>query len=300
MGRRFKADGRWMALGRGRVGTVGSLVIAGALTGICPSLAFANAPAHPSKMAEAEKECPVKTNTARSGVALKPPVMLQPTAQSNQKLVNFGTSREPKIVRHLTVSSDKPLPPSLTSAQINYDAVLSRTGDTLQTAEFPEPTFSPAYISHDRRSISFAMCLNPKDIEPGKYVGSIGVGGPEGLGGAAITLTANAKDGELFTIAWIVALFAAFGLLVLKDTVAAKTGDSVTWGSAFVKGVWNPFWVVATIIALFVTFGALYKVYSDDPSWGATGFAGLIALVGTATAAVGGHAIVTTLGSKHS
>ena len=128
---------------------------------------------------------------------------LAPTQQSAQKLVNFGTSRQFKVIKHLTVTANKPLPPDLLPDQINYDAVLSRTGSTLETAEFPEPTFSPAYISHDRRSISFAVCLNPVGIAAGKYVGSITVSGPEGLGSTAVNLTVNAKKKQ--TLAWLIA-----------------------------------------------------------------------------------------------
>src|SRR5271154_5909639 len=65
-----------------------------------------------------EKECPVKTNTAKLGAQLKPPIELEPTQQSAQKLVNFDTGREFKVVKHLTVTASKPLPPSLVPDQL--------------------------------------------------------------------------------------------------------------------------------------------------------------------------------------
>jgi hypothetical protein len=243
------------------------------------------------------KECPYKTNTAKLGPPLKPPVELTPTQQSAQKLVNFGTSRTYKVVKHLTFTSNKPLPASLKPEQINYEAVLSRTGNTLETAEFPEPTFGGAYISHDRRSISFSACLNPAGISPGKYVGFITVSGPEGLGSASINLTVNAKDGTLFIVSGIVALLGAFVLLVLKDAATAKT-ESSQWSAAFLVPISSPMWWGATVLTLAAAFGTLYNIYANDPAWGASGFAGLISLVGAATAAVGGHAIIMTLGSK--
>jgi hypothetical protein len=182
--------------------------------------------------------------------------------------------------------------------QINYDAVLSRTGNTLETAEFPDPTFSPAYISSDRRSIAFAVCLNPTGISAGKYVGSITVSGPEGLGSASIGLTVNAKDAQLFTLSGAAALIAAFLLLVLKDGAAVKPVEGGKWWDPFKVPLKNPFWWAATVITLGTAFGALETIYSNDPAWGASGFASLASLVGTATAAVGGHTILTTLGTK--
>lgn len=272
------------------------LVLAPAcLIASCPAVALAS---DDSVSAQAvEKECPVKTNTAKPGAVLKPPVELAPTQQSAQKLVNFGTSRQFKVIKHLTVTANKPLPPDLLPDQINYDAVLSRTGSTLETAEFPEPTFSPAYISHDRRSISFAVCLNPVGIAAGKYVGSITVSGPEGLGSTAVNVTVNAKKKQ--TLAWLIALIAAGWLLLMKDTAAAKNVNAkLTWRRAFQVPLSSPLWWTATVITLGAAFAALVNIYSSDPAWGASGFASLVSSVGAATAAIGGHAILT-MGSKH-
>jgi hypothetical protein len=243
-------------------------------------------------------ECPVKTNTAKPGAPLKNPISLVPAQQSAQKLVNFGTSRRFKVVKHITVTANKPLPQSLASDQINFEGVLNRTGNTLETAEFPDPTFSPAYISVNRRSISFAVCLNPAGIAAGKYVGSITVSGPEGLGSATIGLTVNAKDKQLFTVGGLIAILAAFALLVLKDAAPVKNSDNY-WQDAFLVPLTNPLWWAATVVALGSAFTALETIYSNDPAWGASGFASLASLVGTATAAVGGHTILTALGTKN-
>jgi hypothetical protein len=247
----------------------------------------------------AEKECPIKTNTATPGEKLTTPIELSPTQQSAQRLVNLGTSRAFRVIKHLTVTTSKPLPASVESDQIGFEATLSRTGNTLETDEFPDPTFSPAYISDDRRSISFAMCLNPAGVSAGQYVGSITVSGPEGMGSASIGLTVNAKDGGLFWVSGFVALAATLALLVLKDMAAAKT-NSNKWGDTLNAAFGNPLWYGATAITLVAAFGTLYNVYANDPSWGASGFSGLESLVGTATAAVGGHTILTALGSRKS
>jgi hypothetical protein len=241
--------------------------------------------------------CPVKTNEAKPGPALRPPIDLAPTTQSAQKLVNFGTSRGVRIVRHITVIAAKPLPSSVTPEQISFEANLSRTGNTLETAEFPDPTFSLPTISADRQSISFSICLNPSGISAGKYVGLATVSGPVGLGAASINLTVNAKDAQLFTFGWIAALFGAFCLLLIKDAAAAKTNNN-NWGAALVIPLTNLAWWGATVVALATAFGVLYTTYSSDPAWGATGFAGVIALVGAAFGAIGGHAILTAFGTK--
>jgi hypothetical protein len=243
-----------------------------------------------------QKECPVRTNTAKFAKPFKTPVGLQPAQQSSQRLINFGTKRVPMVIRHVTVVTDKPLPHSLLPEQINYEATtLPRTGNTLETAEFPEPTFSTPYISHDRRSISFAICLDPTGISAGKYLGTVTVDGPEGLGSASITLTVNAKDPQLFTLSWIVALLGALALLVIKDAANAKKSNN-DWCAAFCTPLTNPLWYAATIFTLITTFAALYSIYTNDPAWGSSGFTSLISLVGTATVAVGGHTILTTLG----
>jgi len=241
--------------------------------------------------------CPVKTNQAKPGPALRPPIDLSPTTQSAQKLVNFGTSRGVKVIRHVTFTAAKPLPASVTAEQISFEASLARTGDTLETAEFPEPTFTVPVISEDRQSISFSICLNAAGIAAGKYVGLVSVSGPPGLGAASINLTVNAKDAQLFTFGWIVALLGAFGLLLIKDAAAAKTGAN-NWGAALSQPLTNLAWWGATVVALATAFGALYGAYSADPAWGATGFAGIVSLVGTAFGAIGGHAILTAFGTK--
>jgi hypothetical protein len=240
--------------------------------------------------------CPHKTNEATRGTPLKAPVALSPTPQSAQKLVNFGTGRQFKIIKYVTVTSDKMMPRTLKPDQISFEAILTRTGESLETAEFPEPTFSSPTISQDRRSISFNVCLNPEGISAGKYVGLITVSGPPGLGATSINLTVNAKDGQLFTFSWIIALLSAFVLLLLKDAKAPVANLS-RWRQ-LLEPLTDPIWLATTVVALAVAFGALYKIYASDPAWGSNGFTNVLALVGAAAAAVGGQAILTTLGVK--
>jgi len=241
--------------------------------------------------------CPLKTNQATPGRALRPPIDLSPTTQSAQTLINFGTNRGVKIVKHITFTAAKPLPASLTPEQVSFEANLSRAGDTLETDEFPEPTFTLPVIAEDRQSISFSVCLNAAGVSAGKYVGLITISGPPGLGAASVNLTVNAKDAQLFTFAWVLTVIGAFCLLLVKDAAAAKTAAN-NWGKALLVPLTNLAWWAATAVALITAFVALQAAYSADPAWGATGFTGVASLVGTALGAIGGHAVLTAFGNK--
>ena len=244
-------------------------------------------------------ECPVKTNTASAGQTLSPPVELHPTQQSSERLVNLDTSRKPVIIKHVTVTTNRNLPEGVTPAQINFDASLSRTGNTLETAEFPDPTFSTPHISNDRRSISFAICLNPTGVGAGKYVGTVTVSGPEGLGNAVISLTVNAKKFQL--VYWLLALLVAFLLILIKDGSRIKKeydekGTAMKWWKNVWKPIlWDPIWLATTVVSLGAVIASLWKIYSADPAWGADGLGSLVTLVGAAAAAVGGHAVISSL-----
>jgi hypothetical protein len=249
---------------------------------------------------EAVSECPVKTNTASAGHALSPPITLHPAPQSAEKLVNLDTNRAPVIIKHVTVTTNRKLPTTVTETQLNFDATLSRTDNTLETAEFPDPTFSRPHISNDRRSISFAICLNPAGVRAGKYTGAVTVSGPEGLGSAVILLTVNAKKFQL--VYWLAALLVVLLLIVVKDGARIKKeyDDKKTQNVTWWKFVWrpvltDPIWWATTLVSVGVVAGTLWKIYAADPSWGANGLGSLVALVGAAAAAVGGHAVISSL-----
>lgn len=253
-------------------------------------------PASPARAATAR--CDRVLGDAKAGATLDPPIALTATPQSAQKQLNFDTDRDPKIVRNVAISSDRPLPASLTSDQINYDAVLSRSGDTLESTDFSDPTFTDPKISPDRRTITFSICLNPKGISAGKYVGAIGVSGPAGLGATSINLTVSAKDGHLFRIGLCGALAVAFALLLLKDAAIAFPNKNNNWGQALLVPLRDLRWWAATAIALGSAFGILYAAYANDPAWGATGLAAAASLVGSAFAAIGGQSILTSFSSR--
>ena len=253
--------------------------------------------------------CNRHLDDAAAGPALDSPIALTPSSDSLQQIINFGTDRTTtKYVREVVVTADKPLPATLTAQQLNFDAVISRAGSTLESTDFPAPTFSTPVISPDRQSVAFEVCLNPgAQLAPGKYVGAVTLSGPAGLSAVSVSLTVNAKVAWLFYAWSAAALGAALLLLVLKDAAAYRkahpeTKDRktdkyrpTTWGASFARPLADPLWWATTVVALGTAFGALYATYAGNPAWGAGGFSDYSALIGAGFAAIGGHTIISAL-----
>jgi hypothetical protein len=260
-----------------------------------PAIVTAVALVTPTEATAKASDCPRKSNDAQTG-KLDTPIQLSPTTGSAQRQLNFDTSRDPKRITHITVTADKPLPDTLNASQINFDAVLNRTGDTLESKEFPDPTYTNPTFSPDRKSISFTACLDPDDIAAGKYVGSVTVSGPAGLGAATVNLTVNAKNGTFFKIGWGIGLAVAFVLLLVKDAARLKEGKPKF------TDLWRPFvspiWWVTTLGALAVAFGAVLTIYSNDPAWGAGGWVATANLIGAVLSAIGAQSILTAFTLK--
>jgi hypothetical protein len=252
----------------------------------------------PQPAAGAAGPCPRHLNDGTAGTTLSSPIALTPVSSSAQRIVNFGTSRATKVVKRLVFTADKPLPDSLNPQQLNFDALISQAGDTLESTDFPDPTFSEPRISQDRQSITFDICMNPGSIPPGKYVGTVTLSGPPGLGAASVSLTVNAKVDTPFYVGIALSLFAAFLLLVVKDAAAfkgRKQENPEKWGKSFLHPLTDPVWWTITIGALGAAFGTLYAAYANNPAWGSGGFSDIAALIGTAFAAVGGQTIISSL-----
>jgi len=251
----------------------------------------------PQPATGATNPCPRHLNDGTTGTALSSPIALTPSSSSAQRIVNLGTSRVTKVVRELVFTADKPLPDSLTPQQLNFDALVSRAGDTLESTDFPDPTFSEPRISQDRQSITFDICLNPGSIPPGKYVGAVTLSGPPGLSAASVSLTVNAKVALPFYVGSAVALLAALLLLILKDAAAfrGKQANPPGWGGSFLHPLKDPVWWATTVFAVVAAFGALYAVYAGNPAWGSGGFSDIAALLGATFAAIGGQTIISTL-----
>jgi hypothetical protein len=153
------------------------------------------------------------------------------------------------------VNSDRRLPSSVTSKQLNYQALIERSGETLESAGFPDPTFTEPRISADRRGITFTVCMNADGVDAGKYVGGVAVSGPEGLGEARVGVTANLKVNVLV---WLPLALLAVGIAGSAVYWKAKTDDTEINGN----------WWFKTVGALAVAFGALLTSYINDPAWG--------------------------------
>jgi hypothetical protein len=243
--------------------------------------------------------CATPLNHGASAPTLSQDIELTPAPGSAQRNMNFGSSRERKIVKGVRFEANKKLPDSLSAQQLSFDALLSRASDKSESMDFPDPTFTGPKILPDRKSIKFDICLSPGSIPPDKYSGSVTLSGPAGLTGASVLLTANVK--RTFWWYWMarvtIALLLAFFLLVLKDAAAYKKdhpNDRWRW-KPWKDPLGNPVWWTTTIVALGGAFGVLYAVYAGDPAWGSGGFEDFAAMIGAAFAAVGGHTIITTL-----
>jgi hypothetical protein len=205
----------------------------------------------------------------------------------------------------VTFGSNKQLPDSVTSKQLNYDAVLSRAGDTLESTDFPDPTFTEPKITPDRKSIKFTVCLNPGSSPPGKYVGSVTLSGPPGISAASLSLPINEKKSFLYwAVRSALALAVAFALLVLKDAAAYRKANTIltttpptmpNWGESLKHPLADLLWWVTTAFALGAAFGTLYALYKGNAAWGSEGFSDFTAMIGATFAAVGGHTIISTL-----
>lgn len=241
----------------------------------------------------AEPKCSRGLNDAELGKPLKPAVALTPNTQSAQRQENFSTDRGTKYLKNILLTAEPALPTDVTPNQLNFEALISRTGDNLESIDFPDPSFTQPRISEDRKTITFTICLGAHSVDAGKYVGAITVSGPSGLGPTAVNLTITAKNGGLFWLGGIAALIFCLVLLLLKDAVAHFKGPGDNWLKALKQPVIDMRWWPATLIALGGAFGTLYAGYANDPSWGANGFAAVIILIGTAIAAIGGKSVLS-------
>jgi hypothetical protein len=250
-------------------------------------------------------ECTRHLDDGATGRTLPQDIELTPAPGSAQRNVNFGSSRTTKTVKRVTFASNKQLPDSLTPKQLSFDAVLSRAGDTLESTDFPDPTFTEPRITPDRKSIKFTVCLNPGSTPPGKYVGSVTLSGPPGISAASLSLTINEKKSFWYwAVRGALALAVAFALLILKDAAAYRKANATltttpstmpNWGESLKHPLADLLWWATTVFALGAAFGTLYALYKGNAAWGSEGFSDFTAMIGATFAAVGGHTIISTL-----
>jgi len=231
-------------------------------------------------VAGAAESCTRHVEDAKTGPALSEGVVLSAAKGSEQRSVNFDGNRGVKQIKDVVLVSDKTLPDTLKADELNFEALIQRSGETLESVDFSDPTFSEPRFSADRKRITFTICLSGQGVKPGKYVGAVNVSGPSGLGEGHVGVTANLK--AKFVI-WLV--FALAAMLLAGAAMFAKdwTKDrkSITAG-----------WWFKSIGTLVIAFGALIALYLKDPAWGASNLEAALTLVGSALASVGGRKLI--------
>ncbi len=234
------------------------------------SVALANPPA-----------CTMRANKiANEGAPIKRPVTLTLESQSDQVL-NFGEERDVKA-DYVTLKASPPLPKSVRPGQLELDSLvpMKRIGsDTLESTRLKFPRFIPPRILAHGERISFGVCIDAEDGEPGTYTGQVEVNGPVGLAPFQLTQTAQLKS----------KIFGGFGLFFLIALVLSavfvwrKIGNETK--AIKTRKVRAQLAVVA--ISVGAAGYAMWKIYNETPDWGADWFASLAALVATAFTAGG-------------
>lgn len=246
---------------------------------------------------------------------LDPPIKFQAAPQAATR--NFGADRKPEdAVFRLTTESA--LPKGIEKRLDLVADPIIRAGDTTNSASFPEPTFSTLKVSQDRKTIRFRVCLAPtKDLDAGKYVGTVSLEGPPGVDASTVTITANAKDGGTFELAAIVSLGLALLILLHKGAIdecarrkaeaeklpnnadGTPTADKTKelkeaddYWDAWIDTLKDPRWFVPALFAVGAAFGALWGIYDANPSWGEAGpVTSGFAVIGAGLAAIGAKSI---------
>ena len=256
-----------------------SVVMLGSL--VAPQVSAGQVPAVSSPPAEA---CPRSSGDAQPAQALDEAIKLSPKPKQEQALVNFGTDRGRKAVTYIFFA-DKPLPTSITPATLEMIAdPMLRSSDTLETADFPRPSFSEPRIQANRSRIEIDACLNPAGVDAGKYTTTITLGGPVGINSATVGLTANLKSGS-FWIMLLVTLVIALGLLIVQQLLGHSPRRNLKDAR---------FWVATTISLAGATI-IMWKIWDADPTWGANSIGAFVALSGAAFAAIGAQSITKSL-----
>jgi len=239
---------------------------------------------------------------------LKQKVVLQPEASTQTRVTNFGADRDPEFPAY-AVKSDRPIDDKLLDKLRLSSETIARTGkESAESAIFPEIAFTEPVPSGDRKRIRFRVCLQPPSSLPaGNYTGNVTLEGPPELEAATVTVTANAKAGSLFGLALVASLVLALLILLFKGAAdvraaamkaaagkdAEEQSKAEDWWAAAGKTATDLGWLAPTLFALGATFGILWALYENNPSWGSSGLGDAFALVGAAVAAVGAKAILT-------
>ena len=229
----------------------------------------------------ADPNCSIRANKiAKTGPPIEQPVTLSLEAQSDQVL-NFGQDRDIKV-DYVTLKASPPLPKSVRPSQLELDSLIPmrRIGaDNLDSTRLKFPRFIPPRILAHGERVSFGVCINAAEGEAGTYTGQVEVNGPVGLSPFQLTQTAQLKSKVIgsFGLIFVVALILSTIFVWRKIGKETSATGRKKFGAQLL--------VVA--ISLGAAGYAMWKVYNENPAWGADGFSSMAALVATAFTAGG-------------
>lgn len=285
-----------------------------AVVTISPLAAVAQATASASHRVPGDCLAPGSADTTAGGNPIEPAIKFQAVPQATTR--NFGSDRKP-VDAVFKLTTESALPKDIEKRlELVADPIL-RVGDTTDSAAFPEPSFSALRVSQDRKTIRFRVCLDPtNDLRAGKYVGTISLEGPPGVDASTVTVTANAKDGGVFTWSAIISLLLAFFIMLYKganeervrlkaeaeklpetdDAEKQTKASALTTADKYFPAAWStlkdPRWLIPTLFAVGAAGGALWGIYDANPAWGEAGpITSAFAIIGAALAAIGAKAI---------
>lgn len=247
-------------------------------------------------IADNEPVCPLGANiTPQPAPPLAEPITLAPSEPN--EILNFNGERETKSF-DVVLRASQPLPPSLTPAQLALDVPerFKRISDTLESKALRRPTFTRPRFLEGRRVVFFRTCVDASDADAGTYSGQIVISGPEGLEGTATTVTVNTKDRSAFLFGLLIALLAAFGLLLYRAGKEHKGKHSdQSWKMTLIAVFKSfEFWA-GTVTSIIAAAVAMVVIYAGDPAWGADLWPSLFALAGTAFGAAGLGSLIASV-----
>lgn len=259
-----------------------------------------------------QADCPW-LNTRTAVGRPKPPLRrtreLTPAEGSAQRAVNVGGDRDKERVPDIRLDLSRPVPPRVKPwhFEIYADPLVRTSGEALETVSFPEPSFTRPQLVNGRSRVRFTLCLDPRDLPAGKYTGLVNIQGPRNITATTMAVTANVKDATLFWVGTAAALVVALLTLLFKGaadqrallrdapTEAEPNPPWPSWSRGLRGALGDPQFMFTSLVAIAAAFGALYTLYANDASWGASGLSSVFALLVAAFAAVGGQTLLAGL-----
>jgi hypothetical protein len=236
-----------------------------------------------------KKQAAAKRKAARRKAAKKKVTRSTLTPTESSTILNFGRQRGTKEI-DIVLTADPALkrfaPKKL---ELYVPRRFPREGAGMETLAFKEPTFSTPEVHESGTRITFTACLDAKEEAPGSYKGEIVVSGPQVEGSTRVAVIANVKEWRWFLVGLVLALIAAFALLLYRPMQNNPTGDA--WRDATLR---SPAWWVETIVSLVAGAIAAWAIYSQDPAWGSDVPTALVSLIGAAFAAAGVQTLIST------